>query len=192
MAGPLSIAAMVAAAASFPTGFGFGAGYGAGVRVGYDIIYPEIAPFAREVSKGIIDAVRTVWRPGDAGSVPVADAARPDSVGRTDPRANRSVTSLTDVVGDVSDRPSAARSRQVPIASVAGERKFVSFSIAKIDSIGGKNSFSGELSESELHNLIQSYTQAMNSRNRSRRHVTLLRSSIAMLESIHRRVFHAR
>ncbi len=64
----LALAALAAAAASFPTGFGFGAGYGAGVRIGYDVIYPKIAPFAAKITDDIIGQVGKLFG-GDAGEI---------------------------------------------------------------------------------------------------------------------------
>ncbi len=64
----LALAALAAAAASFPTGFGFGAGYGAGVRIGYDVIYPKLAPFAAKITDDIIGQVGKLFG-GDAGKI---------------------------------------------------------------------------------------------------------------------------
>ncbi len=64
MVTPVGIAALAAAAASFPTGFGFGAGYGAGVRIGYDVIYPKIASFARQITDDILAAVDNLFGTG--------------------------------------------------------------------------------------------------------------------------------
>ncbi len=61
----LALAALAAAAASFPTGFGFGAGYGAGVRIGYDVIYPKIRPFAAKITDDILQAVGDLFGAGD-------------------------------------------------------------------------------------------------------------------------------
>ncbi len=65
MVTPVGLAALAAAAASFPTGFGFGAGYGAGVRIGYDVIYPKIAPFAAKITDDILAAVDNLFGTGD-------------------------------------------------------------------------------------------------------------------------------
>ncbi len=190
MVTPLTIGALVAAAASFPTGFGFGAGYGAGVRIGYDVIYPQIAPFAREVTGGIIDALRTVWSPGGSGATPpIADAPRPD-VGRTNPRSQPSVD-LGEVIGDVSNAPTGARGRQPSISNAAGERKFVSFSIPQFaNTTGGNRKFSGELSLSELQSLINSYQNAV-TKGTSSTVVSAGRRGLAILVSVRRRVFGA-
>ncbi len=66
----IGLAALAAAAASFPTGFGFGAGYGAGVRIGYDVIYPKIAPFAAKITDDILAAVDNLF-----GTTPVAQSS---------------------------------------------------------------------------------------------------------------------
>ncbi len=71
----LALAALAAAAASFPTGFGFGAGYGAGVRVGYDIIYPKLAPFAAKITDDLLKSMGSLW--GDGGPPPF-DPTEPD------------------------------------------------------------------------------------------------------------------
>ncbi len=60
----LALAALAAAAASFPTGFGFGAGYGAGVRIGYDVIYPKLAPFAAKITDDILGSVDKLFGSG--------------------------------------------------------------------------------------------------------------------------------
>ncbi len=70
----LALAALAAAAASFPTGFGFGAGYGAGVRIGYDVIYPKIAPFAAKITDDIIGQVGKLFG-GDAGQIAAQSSA---------------------------------------------------------------------------------------------------------------------
>ncbi len=70
----LALAALAAAAASFPTGFGFGAGYGAGVRIGYDVIYPKIAPFAAKITDDIIGQVGKLFG-GDAGQIATQSGA---------------------------------------------------------------------------------------------------------------------
>ncbi len=69
----LALAALAAAAASFPTGFGFGAGYGAGVRIGYDVIYPKIAPFAAKITDDIIGQVAKLF--GNNANIPVESSA---------------------------------------------------------------------------------------------------------------------
>lgn len=189
----LALAALAASAASFPTGFGFGAGYGAGVRIGYDVIYPQIAPFAREVTGGIIDALRTVWSPGGKAT-DIADVAvtRPE-VGRTDPRAGRPKVDLGEVVGDTANVPAVARGRQgTDLAAVTGEKRSINVKLNNIDSISGSTVFRGELSEAELHNLIEMNTKALNRANMPSRMLPRLRQNIAMLESAHRRVWHLR
>ncbi len=70
----LALAALAAAAASFPTGFGFGAGYGAGVRIGYDVIYPKIAPFAAKITDDIIAAVSSLF--GGSADIPATSAGK--------------------------------------------------------------------------------------------------------------------
>jgi len=110
----LALAALAAAAASFPTGFGFGAGYGAGVRVGYDVIYPKIAPFASKITDDIIRSIGNVWGgngdniskgPPDPLPFPPDNPAisdippTPDSGGR---RAG--ADDLKDVITDVGDK----------------------------------------------------------------------------------------
>ncbi len=185
----IALAALAAAVASFPTGFGFGAGYGAGVRIGYDVIYPQIAPFAREVTGGIIDALRTVWSPGGSGATPpIADAPRPDDLGRTNPRSEPSVN-LSEVIGDVSNAPADARGRQPDISNAAGERKFVSFSIPNFSNVtGGNRKVSAMLSLSELQNLINSYQNAA-LKGKNSMVVSAGRRGLAILVSVRRRVF---
>ncbi len=75
MVSAFALPALIAAAASLPTGLGFGAGYGAGVRLGYDVLYPALAPFARQFTGGILDAVKTVWDP--SGVQDTVDIVKP-------------------------------------------------------------------------------------------------------------------
>ncbi len=120
----LALAAMAAAAASFPTGFGFGAGYGAGVRVGYDIIYPKIAPALRNIAEDIVGAVNSLFGEGGAptSSVPSGFdfAAGPTELtARAESRFGAKVD-LEEVVNPLTGGAGAAtgRARQEPISNL--------------------------------------------------------------------------
>ncbi len=121
MVSPITLAALATAAASFPTGFGFGAGYGSGIRIGYDVIYPAIAPFARDITKGILDSMSSLFGGSGAQSAGTEGAfdfaAGP--VDRTERASSRfgEKVELAEVIGDVEDKPRKARARQTDIGT---------------------------------------------------------------------------
>ncbi len=80
----LALAALAAAAASFPTGFGFGAGYGAGVRIGYDVIYPKLAPFASKITDDIIAQVSNLF--GSDAGIPAESSSKSGFKFAVDPK----------------------------------------------------------------------------------------------------------
>ncbi len=124
----LALAALAAAAASFPTGFGFGAGYGAGVRIGYDVIYPKLAPFAAKITDDIIGQVGKLFG-GDAGQIATQSGA-PSGFAFSSQRTNKPVAAPTASASDVATLDpnvgaSVARTRQP-------EEITTSFSLAQI------------------------------------------------------------
>jgi len=116
----LALAALAAAAASFPTGFGFGAGYGAGVRIGYDVIYPKIAPFAAKITDDIIGQVGKLFG-GDAGQI-ASQSGAGSGFDFASQRSNRPKKPADIDLGAVTGPPGPRRpirgSVRIPIAEV--------------------------------------------------------------------------
>ncbi len=154
----LALAALAAAAASFPTGFGFGAGYGAGVRIGYDVIYPKIAPFAAKITDDIIGQVGKLFG-GDAGEI-AAKSGAPSGFTFATQRTNRPVGEPTATAADIATLgdTGAAVSRSRQIDALVDERievtfKLVQFSGSRVSSrsitqnitVDGMMTFIGQL-----------------------------------------------
>jgi len=181
----LALAALAAAAASFPTGFGFGAGYGAGVRVGYDIIYPKIAPALRDIAEDIVGAVNKLFG-GDAptSSVPSGfDFAAGDTerTGRAEARFGSQVD-IADVA--VGDTPTAPRRKAAVIgeAAQADVRKDVKFHIFMLGSFKSKW-IATDMSRSELVNLLDAYRKNLNTLTSGTLNHSKVRGSIASIVS---------
>lgn len=144
----LALAALAAAAASFPTGFGFGAGYGAGVRIGYDVIYPKLAPFAAKITDDIIAAVSQLF--GSNADIPAGSSAGSGFDFATD---------NTKIV------PGADR-RAPPTPSIdTGVQNKKQVSIRQTQMYGTyiQSNFTGEMSIDELRSLVNQYEKRRDS-----------------------------